>query len=784
MRGRQRRWIACGITGLSSSGGGRACHSRRVELASRGSSGPCSKQRYLGGRKCEGLTSAWCWHLNQSESATGSSGPWETRSRQSRSSSTSSGASRGAFHIVTSDVPTVFGLRLASSRSSSSSTVADSLHNPAAARRPLPAERGARHPAGHGGPDQPQGAKRGRDGAFPGGSNRMDQLAARLLLTGSLMQLWLLHAVAAAFPLRSLHSPFRRDLGCLAAYSRTASVLFRYLGPLSALPLPVAMAIRWNRMGRWVGQIAVLLVPTAERQVGWHTLSFCWAASLPVLTTAAAWSVRSSLYSHHHLFITLTFLCHLTAALCFAVSLELVKWAVLGVGGIIAIGVLLFARYTAEFTSGSLLKAAQLQWACAHVVPILGVVLAAALEVEAGVAMALIEYICGSQDIVPVKMCIRSYFRRSRLAVMQEPSCYAATLAATGPSHDAAWVRLDGAPRPCDLRLVAFSWLPLRVSGGSRLQSRQQEEAGELGKETEDESEVLGMFDLGLTPRQLDRLTGQIFLGVAGNQDMASGGDSEPIKINVQSFLGRFCLVYKTAGAKLEKWMLDALDEVAKLIMRTPAQDLVSDRPGQGGDDDPEELPRLTSQEKEVKGLKGQDGTSSKDLMSAGTPAQPGRRRARRRRRRSRRPRPRPRKGLESRRRCPRRRDHRFAEDAVALQSPGDASGDGVLEIQEFVKGFAKVKGITDDLVVDGESLTSERILSIAKAIDYTGNGTINYMEFLQAFETSGEGQQDIGDTLAAGHHDAAVPPPPGHPHGLPVPRRGGVWQGQGVGFH
>mmetsp|Transcript_90091 Transcript_90091/g.234552 ORF Transcript_90091/g.234552 Transcript_90091/m.234552 type:complete len:238 (+) Transcript_90091:563-1276(+) len=46
-----------------------------------------------------------------------------------------------------------------------------SLHNPAAARRPLPAERGARHPAGHGGPDQPQGAKRGRDGAFPGGEN-------------------------------------------------------------------------------------------------------------------------------------------------------------------------------------------------------------------------------------------------------------------------------------------------------------------------------------------------------------------------------------------------------------------------------------------------------------------------------------------------------------------------------------------------------------------------------------------------------------------------------------
>jgi len=82
-----------------------------------------------------------------------------------------------------------------------------------------------------------------------------------------------------------------------------------------------------------------------------------------------------------------------------------------------------------------------------------------------------------------------------------------------------------------------------------------------------------------------------------------------------------------------------------------------------------------------------------------------------------------------------------------ALFTSLDMSGDGVLEIQEFVRGFSQVKGITD-LVVGGEKLTNERIMSIAKAIDTTGNGTINYMEFLQAFETSGEGEQDIGDTL------------------------------------
>jgi len=259
---------------------------------------------------------------------------------------------------------------------------------------------------------------------------------------------------------------------------------------------------------------------------------------------------------------------------------------------------------------------------------------------------------------------------------------------------------------------------------------------------------VLGMFDLGLTPRQLDRLTGQIFLGVAGNQDMASGGDSEPIKINVQSFLGRFCLVYKTAGAKLEKWMLDALDEVAKLIMRTPAQDLVSDL----------DKAAMTIQRnfrgsqarKEVKGLKGQDGTSSKDLMSERLGSRSERLGSRQKASASPPPSKPPTSPTATKGKAGGAAQGDVTTGLPKMQSlfrALDASGDGVLEIQEFVKGFAKVKGITD-LVVDGESLTSERILSIAKAIDYTGNGTINYMEFLQAFETSGEGQQDIGDTL------------------------------------
>merc|ERR1712232_1792 len=119
---------------------------------------------------------------------------------------------------------------------------------------------------------------------------------------------------------------------------------------------------------------------------GPHTVAFACSAALPVLTMAAAWSLRSSLYSHHHLFIWLTFLAYLAAAFGFAASFELVKWAMLGAAACVVLGLVLFAKYTTEFTSASLLKAAQLQWACAHVVPLSGLLLAAALEVEAGFA--------------------------------------------------------------------------------------------------------------------------------------------------------------------------------------------------------------------------------------------------------------------------------------------------------------------------------------------------------------------------------------------------------------
>lgn len=163
--------------------------------------------------------------------------------------------------------------------------------------------------------------------------------------------------------------------------------------------MPLAMAVRLHRLG--------LFRLAAGRPLGLHGAVLLCTALLPLLTAAAAWSVRSSLYSHHHICISLLFLAQLGGALGFAVHFEMVRWAVFAAGGIVVLAFHLFSRYTAEFTSVSLLKAAQLQWACAHMVPVLGLLLAAALEVESGVARVLVDFICESQDFIPTRMCIR-----------------------------------------------------------------------------------------------------------------------------------------------------------------------------------------------------------------------------------------------------------------------------------------------------------------------------------------------------------------------------------------
>lgn len=250
--------------------------------------------------------------------------------------------------------------------------------------------------------DPPTPGKRKKvDLSGPTWEEYLDQFSARLILASSLAFFWLLYGIAAAFPLRSLHSPFKRDLGCLAAYSSTGTFLFRLVAPIAACGVPAAMAVRFDRLG--LG----LLVPAQDRPAGFHTAALASACTLPLLSCAAAWSIRSSFYSHHQLFMVLLFILHMACALGFALYFEMMKWAVIGAAGVVFAGFYLFVWYQAEFTNVSLLKAAQLQWACAQLVPIIGLLLSASLEVESGVARALVDFICETQEVIPTKMCIR-----------------------------------------------------------------------------------------------------------------------------------------------------------------------------------------------------------------------------------------------------------------------------------------------------------------------------------------------------------------------------------------
>ncbi|CAK9063618.1 unnamed protein product [Durusdinium trenchii] len=191
------------------------------------------------------------------------------------------------------------------------------------------------------------GKKKKVDLTGPSWEEYLDQLSARLILASSLAYFWLLYGIAAAFPLRSLHSPFKRDLGCLAAYSRTGTILFRVVAPIAASGVPAAMAVRFDRLG--LG----LLVPAHDRPAGFHTAALAGACTLPFLSMAASWSIRSSFYSHHQLFMVLLFVMHMACALGFVLYFEMMKWAVMGAAGVVFAGFYLFVWYQASLLHSS-----------------------------------------------------------------------------------------------------------------------------------------------------------------------------------------------------------------------------------------------------------------------------------------------------------------------------------------------------------------------------------------------------------------------------------------------
>lgn len=249
--------------------------------------------------------------------------------------------------------------------------------------------------------------------------------------------------------------------------------------------------------------------------------------------------------------------------------------------------------------------------------------------------------------------------------------------------------------------------------------------------------QVLGMVDLGLTPSQLDRLTGQIFHQCSTTTEantMAELSADGVVRVRVQDFLNSFTVVYKQADSctehgvpKMDQWVLDAVNQIGQLIVKTPADKLLSD------------LDQACLKiQKVFRGQQARKDTIGKDAIAKVAPSSSAHRASVSK----------PKAGAPS---LGVVQEEEKKTDGVnkmvSLFRALDSSGDGILQVEEFVQGVEKIPGI-DKLVVSGEALTHERLITMAKAMDASGNGEINYLEFLQAFTAETSDGNNIVNSL------------------------------------
>eukprot|EP00435_Cladocopium_sp_Y103_P064217 s528_g25.t2 len=87
------------------------------------------------------------------------------------------------------------------------------------------------------------------------------------------------------------------------------------------------------------------------------------------------------------------------------------------------------------------------------------------------------------------------------------------------------------------------------------------------------------------------------------------------------------------------------------------------------------------------------------------------------------------------------------ASEMSKLFTEIDTSGDGILQLDEFVTGIEKLPGL-EKCTVDSGPLTHAKLVEISKILDVTGDGTLNYLEFQQAFQLKGQGTTDLENSL------------------------------------
>lgn len=247
--------------------------------------------------------------------------------------------------------------------------------------------------------------------------------------------------------------------------------------------------------------------------------------------------------------------------------------------------------------------------------------------------------------------------------------------------------------------------------------------------------QVLGMFDLGLTSTQLDRLTGQIFhhcttIAEDGghNKMCAESTKGGVAKLNVQEFLKHLTVVYKqtvgdSSDSESTAWAFEALDKIGRLIMKTPQDELISEMDLAAKKI--QSIFRGKAARKEMDTYKSEGGekphshTSSLPVTRTVTVAS----------------------------QADGGGDLSGCDKLVNLFASFDINGDGCLQIEEFVNGIEKVPKIRDIQLKDGRKLDHATLLEMSTIIDVGGNGTINYLEFLQAFSNE-EGTADIAETV------------------------------------
>jgi len=246
--------------------------------------------------------------------------------------------------------------------------------------------------------------------------------------------------------------------------------------------------------------------------------------------------------------------------------------------------------------------------------------------------------------------------------------------------------------------------------------------------------QVLGMFDLGLTTTQLDRLTGQIFAHCMSIEDdgshnpMYAESSSGMARLNVQEFLKHLTTVYKQAknslgdSDKSSDWAYEALDKIGRLILKTPQDQLVTDMTQAALKIQSLYRGRATRKDME----QGDGATAPNNVKrSSGTPAKAS-------------------ASTASTSGDPVDGPNKM----VALFASMDSNGDGTLQVEEFVAGIEKLPGIEKIVLSNGTILNHETLIRMARVSDVSGNGTINYLEFLQAFSADAEGKTDIADSL------------------------------------